>query len=347
MSIKVAFTSCSDPLDAPVQPVWDTIAELTPDHLVLLGDQIYMDYGVLTVKSENPPLGKPAKFPNLQFAAAMHERYQRQWSIFRASKLAALPNLKIHGIWDDHDFAWNNSFGDNGSNNTHLPASKHDPVSRDKQQIARRLMRDYFTAIRSSSDTYPSNPFDSDVIPHAEDLAEPMYCADPAGSASVQLGPNEKLLLTDGRSFRTKGANSQTTALGAAQLAWMDQEFNATDTILLASSTTLTQGGIPLNMYGDYEKLIAQAATHKAKVICLTGDVHTVDFRHHGPWVFEVVASGAARLTSEGLLHNRLTMVGAFGIVHIHDNEVVVNLHVASSNPAISRSINRSTWSEK
>lgn len=347
MSIKVAFTSCSDPMDAPVQPVWDTIAELEPDHLVLLGDQIYMDYGILIVKSENPPLGKPAKFQNLEFAVAMHERYQRQWGIFRASKLATLPGLKIHGIWDDHDFAWNNSFGDSGSNDDHGPANKHKPVSRDKQQIARRLMRDYFEAIRSGYTVYPPNPFDSNNIPSEENLAAPMYCADPAGSASVPLGPNAKLLLTDGRSFRTKAGSTPATALGATQLAWLGQEFNATDVILLACSTTLTDGGIPLNMYGDYDELIKLAEARKAKVICLTGDIHTVDFRHHGPRVFEAVASGAARSTPSGPLHSQLSMVGAFGMAEIGDNQVSVNLHVASTHPEISRSIDRATWMDR
>lgn len=40
MTTRVAFTSCSDPMDEPVQRVWDQIADQQPDHLVLLGDQI-------------------------------------------------------------------------------------------------------------------------------------------------------------------------------------------------------------------------------------------------------------------------------------------------------------------
>ena len=109
--MKIALTSCADPKDAPIQPVWQQIATHHPDHLLLLGDQIYMDYGGF---SKNFKLGEPAddsKVSDQRFAAEMHERYEAQWNIMRKSGLFDSANMEIHGIWDDHDFGSNNACG--------------------------------------------------------------------------------------------------------------------------------------------------------------------------------------------------------------------------------------------
>ena len=44
---KIVFTSCMDAERVPEQPVWDQIRAEAPDVLMLLGDQIYMDWGDL------------------------------------------------------------------------------------------------------------------------------------------------------------------------------------------------------------------------------------------------------------------------------------------------------------
>lgn len=297
-----------------------------------------MDFGILFIPSNNPSLGRPAKMTNTEFAAAMHERYKRQWSIMAATKLAKLASLKIHGIWDDHDFAWNNGFGDSGSNDTHVPSNKRDPVSRDKQKIARRLMRDFFQAVRVFTQPYPGNPVTSDQIALDEELALPMYCADPPGPASVDLAPQVRLLLTDGRSFRTKTNSDQATVFGAKQWEWMDSCFNSEDVIVLACSTTLDQGGIPLSSYGDFDRLTALAEKKNTKLLCLTGDVHKIDWRRHGPRIFEAVASGAARST--------FGLYGAFGVLEIVETQLAVKLHLDSQTPTIRRTLDRGSWRE-
>lgn len=341
MSVRIAFTSCCDPMDEPEQPVWDLIADQQPDHLVLLGDQIYMDFGMLIVHSENPPLGRPARMTNTEFSVAMHLRYARQWDIMRRSRLAALPALCIHGIWDDHDFAWNNSIGDSGSNDTHGPSSKRDPVSRDKQRIARRLMRDFFGALHALDLPYPPNTTTGNPPAPEEDLAPPMVCASPRSTADagrVELASGAVLLLTDGRSFRTRPSAAAPTAWGERQWHWLDAQVADGGLVVLASSTTLDDGGIPLDDYPDYDRLIALAEARSARMLCLSGDVHKLDWRHHGSHVYEAVASGAARST--------FGQSGAFGVLEIDDRRVSVRLHLGSPAPRLSRTIDRASWRE-
>ena len=45
--MKLVITSCMDAERVPDQSVWTSVAECKPDVLLLLGDQIYMDWGVL------------------------------------------------------------------------------------------------------------------------------------------------------------------------------------------------------------------------------------------------------------------------------------------------------------
>ena len=77
--------------------------------------------------------------PVVRFAAWMYERYAAQWDIMHKSGLLSTDGLSIHGIWDDHDFGSNNACG-MGINKT---GDKKYVLSQAKQQIARRLFRDF------------------------------------------------------------------------------------------------------------------------------------------------------------------------------------------------------------
>jgi len=331
----LAFTSCSDPLDAPTQPVWDAIADAKPDHLVLLGDQIYMDYSILGVGTHNPGIGKPAKYDNLKFATEMHRRYAAQWQIMMNSRLLKLPGLQIHGIWDDHDFAWNNSFGNAGSNDTHGPGTHADPVPCDKQRIARRLMRDFFEALATRAASYPANPVQSDGLLPQEDLSRPMVCSGTRHTPAIDVAPGVRLLLTDGRSFRTARGVPGATALGQAQWAWIASQLAPGQVTLLTNGTTLTQGAEQLAHFDDYTRLLALAAQQQARILCLTGDVHDIAWHHHNSRVYEAVASGAARPTAG--------LEGAFGLLQISEASVAVRL-VANDKHPIERVLDRATW---
>ena len=51
MAMKIAFASCIDAIDDSSQPVWGNVKKLTPDVVILLGDIMYMDYGIAVLGS--------------------------------------------------------------------------------------------------------------------------------------------------------------------------------------------------------------------------------------------------------------------------------------------------------
>lgn len=295
--MKIAVTSCSDPLDHPDQKVWASMAQARPDHLILLGDQIYMDYGA----GRNPGNGKPARFGDLDFAAQMHRRYASQWRAMKDSGLWQVPGMKLHGIWDDHDFAWNNSYGAGIPDPEEKP--RYQPVPASKQQISRYFFRLFFEHLRES--VFPANALlTQDAVQQLhEDLAMPVFFSEmlSPGSAwgQVELAPDVRLLLTDGRSFRTsqRGPGAGKTLLGAAQTAWLHDSIKPHAVTIVASGCTLDHSPEAWSAYEDYHlfrEFLASKAD--ARVLVLSGDIHHTDVRnHHGPRVIELVASGAAR----------------------------------------------------
>ena len=301
--MKIAVTSCSDPLEQPVQRVWASIAQARPDHLILLGDQIYMDYGpkIVSLFWSNPSNGAPAKFTDVDFAAHMYARYAAQWRSMQASGLWRLPELKVHGIWDDHDFAWNNSYGAGQSKGTD-PENKQ-PVPASKQQIARFLFRQFFQSLRAPA--YPANALltQQRIEQLNENLAQAVFYSDllPSNAIEglVELAPDVRLLLTDGRTFRTAQEESGAigTLLGTAQMGWLQSSIKPNAITLIASSSTLDSAPERWNRYRDYQELLDYLGTQNdARVLLLSGDIHHTDLRdNHGPRLIELVASGAAR----------------------------------------------------
>lgn len=100
--MKIIFTSCIRYLASHQQLQWKEIADQQPDHLFLLGDNIYMDWGV----HYREPMLKPYSF----FTHRIRKMYKRQWS---NPNFASLVNEMVqkdgfHGIWDDHDCGWDN-----------------------------------------------------------------------------------------------------------------------------------------------------------------------------------------------------------------------------------------------
>ena len=106
---RIAFTSCVRYEAFHDQPQWGDIERADPDYLFLLGDQIYMDFGLLG-KEHN---GTPKHYLPEQFRQIMEAKYTRQWSEPHFRQLFEKMKLKngLYGVWDDHDFAWNNARG--------------------------------------------------------------------------------------------------------------------------------------------------------------------------------------------------------------------------------------------
>ncbi|GGE91401.1 hypothetical protein CR103_20145 [Massilia psychrophila] len=71
---------------------------------MLLGDTMYMDYGIALLVSDRP-VGWPRKLADETFATTMHERYKLQWSVKSFRDLLA-GAVQLAMVWDDHDSAW-------------------------------------------------------------------------------------------------------------------------------------------------------------------------------------------------------------------------------------------------
>jgi alkaline phosphatase D len=301
--MRFAVTSCSDPLEHSKQKVWASIAQAMPDHLILLGDQIYMDYGpkIVSIFWNNPANGEPAAFSDLDFAAHQYERYAAQWRSMQGSGLWQLPKLKVHGIWDDHDFAWNNSFGA-GPIDDRQPKNGQ-PVPASKQQISRHLFRQFFSSLRAP--IYPANTLQTQnaIDQLNEDLRRRVFFSDmlPADAEHglVELRDGVNLMLTDGRTFRTAQQESVSTSsmFGDEQMKWVQGNIKDGAITLIAAGCTLSHGPERWKKYKDHDELLNVLSERKdARVLLLSGDIHyTAVEESEAPNLIEVIASGAAR----------------------------------------------------
>lgn len=88
--MKITFASCAKIQDRPEQPAWKDIENAKPDHLLLLGDNIY------------------APFSGWHHQE-MKKRYDEQFS--EANFKSLIDKIPYNAIWDDHDFGPNNANG--------------------------------------------------------------------------------------------------------------------------------------------------------------------------------------------------------------------------------------------
>ena len=339
--MKIAFTSCMDPLDADTQPVWNAIAAESPEHLVLLGDQIYMDYGFemggpdkkhfLTQQqiSHNPRLLVPSTYAPAKFATEMYDRYQKQWGIMRATNLfndLYTPPLHIHGIWDDHDFGWNNSFGSGDQEpGSATDVAKMPPAH---QKISRALFQLFFEALQSGN--FREMPTVPTMTATGVDLTIPNFFSSLASAANdqrcgcVELREHEVYLhLLDCRTFRDNF--NRRSMVGDLQLNALANNLRPNAINLVASSTTLRGSRESWEHYAggnELQRLTGMSTPAEVRMLVLSGDIHKVHYCFSAK-PYEVTASGAARPLANVLPHLVLQAlsswlrpgVGNFGIV--------------------------------
>jgi hypothetical protein len=188
MSIKIAFTSCCDAVRAPEPITWATLAAQGPSHIVLLGDNIYMDYGL----GDHIGNGKALHLPLAEFSQRMHGYYAQQWAVqhFRQT----LAGRQVHAVWDDHALGCNNGrclepHTDEFTDSRYMP-----PAYR---QCARVLFEQFRNTLKTQPLQYPANPVPNGVA--AQDLG--------SIAQTVNLAPGLRLHLTDGRSPTTSLAS--------------------------------------------------------------------------------------------------------------------------------------------
>ena len=310
---KIAFTACAHFLHDAKQKVWTEIAQHDPDHLLLLGDQIYMDFWGDSQK------GWPAK-PQLRgyelndavresdpvFEQQMRLRYEIQFGIpsFQAlvHQVLKKPGAKLGMIWDDHDFGTNNGYGHPGG-----PTNEADKLlSPTKLAIALRLAREFkANLLRLKAGTglaYQAIP-----TPGDGGLWE-----------AIEIGPALCLML-DTRTFRQSEtplghAHPGSHILGQAQWEWLKTEATQTakELVVVCSGSPFTEDGFISDQswaqsdrknkpYVEHARLCALAQQlHQAgkRMLFIGGDVHRVGFKPAGrkgtPHLPEVFCGGGA-----------------------------------------------------
>jgi alkaline phosphatase D len=290
--MRIVFTSCCDPVHDDRQRAWDSVRQLAPQHIVLLGDNIYMDY----LFSQHLNARQVRKLGPEAFARKMHGSYARQWQV--ASFRAAVAGARVHAIWDDHDFAWNNSRGGG-------PDDGRDFVPADRRRISRALFQQFREALSDKPEHYP--PYPLGAATGLPDLGGIHTHAD------LQAGV--RLHLLDGRSFRQESGE----LLGAAQRQYFEGSWLPRPGLnLVASGVTLERDW---SRFGDdLQWLRRQAQAHR--LLVLSGDIHELQFSDEFG-LPEATASAMAQPKFAGFGNKR---TDAFGVLDVHAQRLVISL---------------------
>lgn len=327
--MRIAFASCMDEEKHQRQRVWAAVQAQAPDMLLLLGDHVYMDWGLDAFHDESTwrkciDADPRAHLP--RFAADMHARYANQWQVesFRALVRDVLARRGASALlltWDDHDFAWNNASG--GS--THGTLRHVQPTV---AFISRELFKQFSSVLRTpgAPDAYPAAPaFDfaaliatPPVLPEAVSPWLPLTTA--AGAVP--------LLLLDQRSHRMSLDEPQPSLLGTAQATLLrDSVGNGSGLLIVAGGSPMRhdkgrheQGWRSLpdangvrREYTEYRAFIDAVQQAGRAVLYLAGDIHRNAYGgpvEAGSQIVQVLSSGAAR---------KLGSTGLFGLVTLAD----------------------------
>ncbi len=283
--MKVAFASCAKIQDYPDQPAWKRIEDEEPDYLLLLGDNVYA----------------PNKGLHLD---QLRARYAEQFDEPNFKSLVNNPKIKVHAIWDDHDF---------GSNNCHGAEIDDDAYKAGAKALFFKYMlfgeRDPATAT---------------TVYHAFEDAD----------ADV------KFIMLDTRMYRQKPGPSN-SILGKDQEDWFEAELNGStrDITVVCSGSVLAKGGDEQwQQYEKYYEKIVKAFKAKGKVLFLAGDIHRNAFNKHDGF-FEAISSAVARgsVINPAIRNN-------YGIIEFKDDAVDIRFRGERAKDTFDVSIDRASW---
>jgi len=260
-ALKIAFTSCVRYKPNQPQTAWNDIAAADPDYLFLLGDQIYMDFGLWPFAREHQ--GKPKQYTPEQFAAVMRRKYELQWSEPNFSRLMNRMRAKggFFGVWDDHDFGWNNAYG----NDPTLPPEVH---LAEKVQISRDLFHEF------------------------------MNCAtQPPAIYGMHDTPLARFIFLDNRSYATPLSVNNPVLMGNTQMDFLARQLqHERPYTLICGGLTLMHSAENWSKYSQEFARFKQLIAGKNRVLYLGGDIHknafsapTADAK---PPCYEIISSG-------------------------------------------------------
>jgi alkaline phosphatase D len=201
--------------------------------------------------------------------------------------------------WDDHDFGPNDSRGDTLD-------------GRPNRIKSRNLFHKYHSA---AINTNRPN----------------VYCSHVIGDV--------KIIMLDGRYFRTDRRRSQPTILGSKQEAWLQKELvHSSKYTVVCSGSCLTQGGETDSWlaYPEARQRLIALLNSTPRLLFLSGDIHRNMFASVGSF-YEVISSSVARNEDDGPREN-------FGVIDFLANEVRVRLSGVRHKDRILRTIRSSDW---
>jgi alkaline phosphatase D len=299
--MRIAFVSCFSTRIVSKPPIWDWIAAAKPDHLLLLGDSLYLD-----VNSD----ADPKSLSENDFAMLLHRLYSDLVTQPKFSALVqALPAGHVHAIWDDHDFLWNDAEG---------AEVAQDPQHREKIPLTTAFMEAFRKALKQqlAPGSFPGQ-YNDPVFWHQ---------LEPLSTPSVELDAGVHLHLSDGRSHRTRTwliSEKKRALFGRQQLDRLAKyvlKSPAQDIHLLASGSP-TQGWYKFSR--DRQAILDLAA--ERRMLVLSGDVHRNELHALETTqlpLHEATSSGAAIRELVGLgspIHNH-------GLLDITPTELRIQL---------------------
>lgn len=249
---RLVFASCMHGLKDDRQIVWNEAIAHQPDWLVLCGDNIYMDYF--------PNINQSKHWDLSRFTEEMHTRYATQFLVpaFR-NLIESIPEGQVIGVWDDHDFAWNNCYG-----------ADPDYGMEGKKKIATAFYHHYFDELNKRPLAKALPPLSVADIANAPNATKKIYRA-------LDITPL-RVLLCDGRSWRRQHTSGSTdgSVLGDEQEAWLFDELSyGSGPFLVVSGSTMTAGDDQSwDYFRDFYESRFLPAVRNKLVLFLAGDVH-------------------------------------------------------------------------
>lgn len=329
--MKIAFTSCMCAQVFKDQPVWEQIAVHQPEHLVLLGDSIYLDIAVPAYPG-NPGLPiSPQDMDEDTFMRHLFARYTAQLDQPQfAGLVRQMPPGSVFSIWDDHDFLWNDACGAEYTQGM---------IQRRKVMLSTAYQEAYRHALAQSlaPGSFPDSYIDAAFL----DPGQP-----PLTTPSINLGSKIRLHLSDGRTYRTRTwliSDSKRTLFGREQQERIGSAIKSEpDAIhLFASGSTLSGWK---HYHTDLQWLKKLAA--KSRILVLSGDIHRNDVDivqgTGGFPIHEATASGAAVCYAVVLGKKQEN----FGLLEIDENNLSVQLfHKGKEQKELTRCYDIASWS--
>lgn len=258
---KIAFTSCARFQSHVPQTAWDDILAADPDYLILLGDQIYMDFGIWPFTREYQ--GRPKQYGVAEFEAVMRRKYEQQWAEPHFARLLAHMRAKqgLLGVWDDHDFAWNNAYGADATlaDEVHMP---------EKRAVSRALFHEFMACAPQPPDLF--------------------------GTVDTALA---RIILLDNRWDATPLTAADPVLMGQRQMDYLaDQLLHNKPYTLICAGLTMTHSGENWSRYTREFAQFRRLVQGVPGVIFLAGDIHRNAFDPPAPNglppCYQIVSSG-------------------------------------------------------